>query len=224
MSVSRDGDSIRVEVAEGTRAYRGILRHLARFPSLAPYLGLDVAQRQDLNPEVSGINLEGLTAGPDGTSLLLGFRGPLTPEGRAILLRLRNPEALVTTGGDPVFDETPDTLWLNRRGIRSIERVPGAGPARYFIVAGPVADRPPGFALFAWSGVPGEQPVEVEGSAARFDGDDAFRPEGMIVEEGGRRIILVSDDGRRKVEGMDCRALPAERQRFRMMMLELSDP
>lgn len=67
-----------------------------------------------------GLNIEGLTATPEG-ELLIGFRNPI-PDGKALLLPLKNPSDLVKNPdtAKAIFGE-PITLDLGGLGIRSIE-------------------------------------------------------------------------------------------------------
>jgi hypothetical protein len=156
----------------------------------------------NLRPEEKGLNIEGMAAGADGASILIGLRNPvspITPEPAAIVLRLRNPLDVVV-GHEPDLN-VHARLDLGGRGIRSFEYAPGIGA--YYIVAGPVANRVgadrQAFALYRWSGRAGEAPTSVAGFAEAVAGrrEDLkdFHPEAMIVAPDGRHIRLLSDDG-----------------------------
>lgn len=218
VAVTRVGDAVSVAVEEGTRPYRDLVRHLAAINVLRSHIGLDRNSDPKLAPEKSGISIEGLASDLDDASLLLGFRNPLGADGKAVVLRLRNPSALVTSGGDPVLDP-PMLLQLGGRGVRSIERAPASMSVGYLVVAGPVGDGTD-FGLFTWSGVPGEDPVEVRGYMEATRGIPDFRPEGLVIDPGGRRILLLSDDGGRSTSGRECKDLPEDQQRFRTLLLD----
>jgi hypothetical protein len=71
--------------------------------------------------EEGGLNIEGLTATPNG-ELLIGFRNPI-PGGKALILPLTNPLDLIQkpeTEVNAIFGE-PIELDLGGLGIRSIE-------------------------------------------------------------------------------------------------------
>jgi len=94
---------------------------------------------EDLRPERQGLNIEGMAAGFDGASVLIGLRNPLSADGSAIVLSLRNPSETVKSGKDRDFD-TSMLLDLERRGIRSLEYSPT--DSAYYIAAGPMGDAP----------------------------------------------------------------------------------
>ncbi|HEX2172789.1 MAG TPA: DUF3616 domain-containing protein [Dehalococcoidia bacterium] len=158
---------------------------------------------EDLRPEKKGLNIEGMAAGADGASVLIGLRNPLaptTPEPAAIILRLGNPLDVVMAGSRPDL-RVHARLDLGGRGIRSMEYAPEMGG--YYVAAGPVADSGgdgrPAFALYRWSGRAGEAATPVAGFAEAVAGKGEelrdFHPEAMIVAPDGRRIRLLSDDG-----------------------------
>lgn len=201
--------------------YEALLAALARIPLLAEAIGPD-ADDPDLAPERGGLNIEGLAAGRDGRSLLIGFRNPRAPDGRAILVPLANP-AEVLSGASPDL-KAPVLLDLGGRGVRSVEFAPAAGA--YFVVAGPPGDGE-GFEVYRWSGREGDDP-EALGVERLLGSIPAFRPEALVVDAGGRRLRLLSDDGDRKVvppggtEAVACKKVrPRRDQSFRSIVLEL---
>ena len=103
----------------------------------------------------------------------------------------------------------PIELDLDRRGIRSIERI----GANYLIVAGPSADRG-SFALFRWSGQSGDQPTPVTGSDLKD-----LRPEALFALPGSNRAQLLSDDGGVVIGGIECKKLPEANQSFRSLTI-----
>ena len=68
--------------------------------------------------EPDGLNIESLCA--DGESLLIGFRNPV-PEGKALLVPLKNPAAVTDSGASPMLGD-PDRLDLRGLGIRDMAR------------------------------------------------------------------------------------------------------
>ncbi len=145
-----------------------------------------LAEAALLSPESKGaLNIEGLAADAAG-GLLIGFRNPV-PGGRALVVPLRNPQALVAAGGanaEPEFGDAAE-LDLGGLGIRSIEAVPGTGG--YLIVAGPSRSGTR-FALFGWRAGAKAVPLDVALPAG-------FRPEALMVDGKQRVIHLISDDG-----------------------------
>ncbi len=121
------------------KAYTGLLPAL-----MAEKYGLREAAGKI--PEEGGLNIEGLAATPQG-GLLIGFRSPLI-DGKALIVPLRNPDALLKKKtATPDLGE-PVTLPLGGRGIRSIDYAPGLHA--YLIVAGP-AGKDGDFKLDKWS-------------------------------------------------------------------------
>ncbi|WP_018681814.1 ExeM/NucH family extracellular endonuclease [Actinokineospora enzanensis] len=147
----------------------------------------------------TGVNIEGAEFAPDG-ALLLGFRGPLTADGKAIVIPVTNPNALVTanptTGAAATFG-TPLRWDLGGKGIREIRR---NGANQYLIIAGP-SDAGTGAAgeyrFYSWDGDATHQPVPRAGSL------DAFTPVGKpeaivdvpnpLLDSSSAQIL--SDDG-----------------------------
>jgi hypothetical protein len=190
--------------------YEKMQEHLIKAADLAAY---ELGKAAELAPEAKdGFNIEGLAATPDG-KLLIAFRNPL-PGGKAFVVPLENPDDLLT--GDaaqaPRFGK-PIDLNLGKRGIRSIELIGDA----YYIVAGPTADEGT-FALYRWPTKPG-------GVAASLDAElpSTFRPEVLFANTDGSSIMLLSDDGEVKVQGMNCKDLKEkpEQQSFRAVTLPL---
>lgn len=100
--------------------YTRLLDDLLSADALKRYRLKDAAQRA---PEAAGgFNIEGLAATADG-KLLIGLRNPLVA-GRALLVPLENPEAVVN--GEAARIGTPILLDLGGRGVRSIECVASA--------------------------------------------------------------------------------------------------
>lgn len=156
---------------------------LAADGRIADSLG-DDTDDEDLAPEKQGLNIEGLAGTPDGKGLLIGLRNPLA-----------DTKAILVTVPDAAAPDAPiavSTLDLDGRGIRSIEY--DVKHRRYVIVAGSPGDDWRS-ALFTWSGQPGQEPVLLADAIPK-----GFNAEGLALDADGSRALLVSDDGEASVE------------------------
>ncbi len=180
------------------------------FKSARELEGLGLGRAADIAPEEpGGLNIEGLADTVDG-HLLLGFRNPLK-DGKALVVSITNPAALVAgDGARPVFG-LPALLDLDGRGIRSMERI----GAVYWIVAGPIGDVG-SFALYRWDGMPRHAPA-----LAPLALPTDFNPEAMFALPGTADAMLLSDDGALRVEGTRCDRLDKARQRFRALRMPI---
>jgi Protein of unknown function (DUF3616) len=186
--------------------YRHLLEDLEQTPELERY-GLErAAQIPPQQP--GGLNLEGLTATPEGT-LLIGFRSPV-PGGKALIVPLLNPEEAGLTG--PLRFGAPLELDLAGLGVRSLSYWRG----RYLIAAGPPGSAGPR-RLYRWAG-PGATPELVAEEFA-----DA-NPEAFFSAEGNEEILVLSDDGERELQGKACKKLGRKgNKRFRGLWLRLPE-
>jgi len=152
-------------------------------------------ERKKLAPKRQGLNIEGLCASADGMVLYIGFRNP-RPSGKAFVVPLTNPVAVVEAGAEPAFGEI--ILWdLAGLGIRSMEY--STFHKAYFIIAGP-HDEADNFALYRWSGNECNQPVFLR----RLSKDRRqFSPEALMCFDNSARILLLSDDGTIAIEVSD---------------------
>jgi hypothetical protein len=199
------------------RVYTGLAEDLSTHEKLvglglAESVRIDLKARVDeLGPKKAGLNIEGLAATPEG-ALLIGLRNPLAVGGRAILVLMLNPEAVIGAGaaaryGDPIL------LDLDGLGVRSIEHIPSAsGPGAYYLLAGPKSGG--AVVLYRWSGAAKEQ-------AQRLGRVDGLNAEGLSATTDGRGLLLVSDDGTRRVGGVECKRLEPGRRLFRSRRVEL---
>lgn len=186
------------------RVYRRLLDDLEQSPALRRY---DLARAAALPPKEPGaLNLEGLTATPEG-ALLIGFRSPIFA-GQALLVPLLNPEA--ADGDGPLRFGDPIELDLGGLGVRSLSYWRG----RYLIAAGPAEGHGP-HRLFGWRG---------PGSRAELLAEAPFAhasPEAFFTAENNAEILVLSDDGNRVVRGKPCKKAHKHHKRFRGVWLRL---
>ncbi len=148
-------------------------------------------ERKKLAPKEEGLNIEGLCASADSRTIYIGFRNP-RPVGRirrrakAIIVPLRNPEAVLEKGKAPVFGETI-LLDLAGLGIRSMEY--SHFHKAYFIIAGSF-DESSKFALYRWSGKKERPPILV-----RRLSQSNFNPEALVTFNNSDKFFVLSDDG-----------------------------
>jgi hypothetical protein len=196
--IKDDGSSI---VQFGSSYTQLVLRDIIEDSQLAKIFDFKTAETKAPTAE-GGLNIEGLTATPDG-NILIGFRNPI-PDGKALLLPLKNPKSLVdhsTTAqaefGDPIL------LDLEGLGIRSIEFWPALGV--YLIIAGEFhgGDQ---FVFYTWSGKKEDAPEKIE--SLQFP--DGFRPEALLFYPHLKdRFQILSDDGTiKRVDNMPCKEIP----------------
>ena len=200
-STLRDDDTIEL-IGE---PYDRLIEDLIDAPQLARF-GLAAAAGKAPTDE-GGLNIEGLTAAPDG-HVIIAFRSPV-PDGKALLVPLLNIEDLVA-GADPARFGEPVLLDLGDRGVRSMSWWHGD----YLLIAGDRTHRVPS-ALFTWDGR--GQPVAV--TSIDLSG---YNPEAFFTPEVRDEILVLSDDGERVVHGERCKDLddPA-RKEFRGVWLVL---
>jgi hypothetical protein len=192
------------------RPYMDLLPHMIADPRLRRYDLAAAAERAPDRP--GGLNIEGLTDTSEG-HLLLGFRNPV-PRGRALLVRITNPGALVERGSVPRFGP-PVELNLEGRGIRTVASWDGA----YWMVGGSIADPTVPSRLYRWDGV--RAPVWIDSIDL---GDLNVEAIATVELKGVTRLLLISDDGSVKVGGKRCKKLkdPAAKT-FRAVWLEPVD-
>lgn len=196
-TVPADGASIDVV----GQPYEHLVDQLLADPRFAAF---DLAAAAARAPkDEGGLNLEGMTATPEGT-LLLGFRNPV-PGGRALLFHLLGPAELVE-GKAPRFGD-PFQLGLDGLGVRALTW----WRDRYVIVAGPYASGS-GSRLFTWDGRGEPVPVPIDLGS--------YNPEGTFTPEARDEVLFLSDDGERIVDGQPCKKLKdPSRRRFRGVWL-----
>ena len=207
------GNNNDVRVTPVGTPYRGLLEAMDKDPLLSQY-GLPKAAQ--FAPESDqGLNIEGLAATPEGY-LLIGFRNPV-PGGKALLIKLQNPDAVLGLAGQaapsaPKF-AAPIELPLGGLGIRSIEYARNL--RAYLIVAGPrgKGGKDGAFKLYKWA--EGAAPVPL-----RIDIPSGLRPEALFALADGKTYQLLSDDGDEQIGGADCKDVePAAKRKFRSITI-----
>jgi len=154
-----------------------------------------------------GVNIEGLSATPDG-HLLIGFRNPI-PGGKALLVPMLNPDEVVQ--GRRVKLGEPLLLDLDGLGIRDMAYSEG----KYLIIAGPY-DGIGQSHLYEWSGG-SSLPLLVKHSRLK-----GLNPEGIVIypDKEWSEIQIISDDGKKPVNGRPCKECPPSQQHFRSVWVK----
>jgi len=205
VTVQRNGATATIQTAG--RPYDGLLDDLLADSRLAKF---QLAASIGLPPKSPGaLNIEGLAATRDG-HLLIGFRNPI-PNGGALIVPLLNPEE-VTAGKRAKFGD-PLQIDLGGYGIRSMEQWRGG-----YLLIGGSADGKGKSRLYEWTGG-ADQPRLMP--KVDFEG---INPEAISVinRNGTDELFVVSDDGTRKVNGVECKKLKDPMQRtFRAVEVSL---
>jgi len=218
-TVTLNGDQLNVTV-DGN--YTNLLDDLIAYDSLynlgiADAIGvfdghIDTNNIPDLAPKEKGLNIEGLCAAADGSSMLIGFRNPRPKvEGKklGLIIRLNNPEAVVLNGEVPDFSP-PLGVDLDGFGIRSIEYSHTLG--QYLIVAGShkSGSEKPLQSLYKYH--------MASGLLTKLADFPFITPEAMFQFPGCNDIHLLSDDGALPVDTPDGpiqnKYLPKEQRTF----------
>jgi hypothetical protein len=183
--------------------YRGLLDDLLREPRLARFGLAEAAQLAPKEP--GGLNMEGLTAGPNGT-LLLGFRSPL-PESRALVVGITNPDEVIH-GKSARFGE-PQLLDLGGLGVRALSR----WHSIVLVLAGPSSEGGP-FRLFRW---------DERSAPTKIDADlTGLGAEALFAHDARDEVLVLSDDGNREYFGKKCKKLKDPKQkRFRGLWVKV---
>jgi hypothetical protein len=141
-----------------------------------------------------GLNIEALAIGPDQQQLLIGFRSPLQGS-LAIIASVENLAAMFDGDASPVVSATLTKLDLGGNGIRGMSYIPVL--SGYLIISGPVSRESVQFDLWFWSGQSNASARRV--TVAGLQGFEHAEGVCSAMIGGKRRIIIVSDDGSRKV-------------------------
>ena len=143
----------------------------------------------------NSLNVEGATMAPDGQTLWLGFRSPLTPldDGdTALMVAIEDIEDVVIGETEPTISDH-HFLDLDGRAIRSIA---ATDDGNYLITAGS-ADDEGNFAMFGWSGDVDDEPVQASGAAPSLAGWDGSYEGTAYVDSlaDGTTIRVIQDVG-----------------------------
>jgi hypothetical protein len=169
--------------------YEALLTDMQRAPQLRAF-GLEAAA--GLPPKSDGgLNIEGMTRRGDDHSVLIGFRNP-RPGGKALLVPLLNPLRVIE-GAHAEFGQA-QLLDLGGLSIRALSFWRG----RYLISAGSWNNQAHP-RLFIWDGQNTPTPLSLNLRG--------LNPEALVSFEDEPRILLLSDDGSRKVDGRACKDL-----------------
>jgi len=159
----------------------------------------------ELEPKSAGLNIEALAVGPGQEGLLIGFRNPLR-EGKALVLHLKNPDALLAGKGERARFSDPIYVDLGGMGLRSMDY----DPVRelYFIIGGPQGNGGP-FNLFRWNGTADHSPELV----MDLPYAKGSYPEALLVQD--REIHVFNDEGKRRIDKRKCKKVSIEDKSFR---------
>ena len=186
------------------KPYTRLVEDLARDPRYVRFRLTEAAEKAPKAP--GGFNIEALADTPEG-GLLIGFRSPI-PDHHALLAPLLNPEEVIQ-GQPPRFGD-PILLDLGGLGLRDMCSTQNG----YYIIGGPDAGHKESHTdsrLFTWAG--GDSiPQAVMGVPFH-----KINPEGIFFLDvtGRSDFMIISDDGKRKVDGQECKKLPESERRFR---------
>ena len=174
---------------------------------------LEKKKAGELGPKKTGLNIEALAVAPDRGGLLIGFRNPLV-QGKALVLNLKNPDALLSNSGVRARFSKPAYIDLDGLGLRSMSYDPTRKV--FFIIAGPKKNVG-SFKLFRWNGMHDPSPVFVREllHAKRSD------PEALLIRN--QQAQVLHDEGRRKIGKRKCKTVSREKRGFSEQWYDL-DP
>ncbi len=167
---------------------------------------LPKGERKKLAPKKLGLNIEGLSALPDNSGLLIGLRNP-TMGGKAIIVKLSNVNSLFSNSKTKGRFEGPFELDLGGLGIRSMSYVKGING--FLIIAGPKNGGGP-FKLFKWSG-PQTSKIELVQS---LTGGKGSSPEALVSYFDKDKVLILNDEGSKKYNGKKCKKSSIDQQQF----------
>jgi len=216
--IDDSADNIKITLV-GQGPYRTLIADILAASTLAEIHSAISAARGQKAPDQKrapknpgALDIEALCS--DGKALLIGFRNPI-PGGKALLVPLTNPDAVLEKGEHATFDP-PIFLDLGGLGVRDMVRWKDS----FLIIAGDYRDNSDQHArkpkLFQWEGR-GKAPTRMD---VRLEKD--FNPEGAVVFGDGKnpKVLLLSDDGTLKVNGSKMKDLEESKQSFRSVWLE----
>jgi hypothetical protein len=123
-----------------------------------------------------------------------------------VAILLKNPAGITSSSDKAIFDAP--LFWdLNGRGIRAMTWDPIA--RKYWIVAGPSHGDDGPFALYRWSGNPAEPPRPEQAALKGLPAD--FVPVAILTFPGNAGLLLLSNDGARRVRASAGACRPSKR-------------
>lgn len=190
------------------KPYQELLDALVQEPSLQKYKLMEASLLAPKLP--NAFNIEALSASPEGW-LWIGFRNPI-PDGKALLVPLKNPEQVVKGRSKPEFGEAV-TFDFGGLGFRDMCYTQD----RYYIVAGPY-DK--GICkLYSWDGKRDHAPQAVTQFASDFGAEIVIG-----FAKPSDKVLVICDDGSKKINGTDNKKLPLEQRTFRGQWVNKPQP
>ena len=166
--------------------------------TLAGYTGRDVLSEED-------VNIEGLHFDATRDALVLGLREP-TVDDLSLLVTIANPQAMFDHGAPPLVSEAA-LVDVGGGGIRSLAF---DSSLDVWLIANE-SRKGARSRLWAWSGVPGETPEELDFPGLdELENIEALEP---VVVNGQPRLLIASDDGV-ELEGRPASYLTLDRERL----------
>lgn len=171
---------------------------------------LEQSRDADLAPKADGLNIEGLTALPDGRAVI-GLRNPVI-DGMAILILINNP--LETAMGARASIETAVRLDLSGYGVRAMAW--SQTQQLVYIIAG-ASDTQPDFQLYSWD-------ASLDAGAnylTTLTSPKGGSIEAILPHQQHRALRLLLDQDTLEVNGRENKSLPTKEQRFEDMIYYL---
>ncbi len=157
-----------------------------------------------LKPKKMGLSIEALAVVPGQGGLLIGLRNPLL-RGKALVLHVKNPDALLAHNGEKARFSAPFYIDLGGLGLRSMSYDP-TGKV-FLIIAGPNKNGGP-FKLYKWDGTHDHSPVFLR----KLKHGKGSYPEALLIHE--RKIQVLNDEGRRRISKRRCKTVSKEQRSF----------
>jgi len=157
-----------------------------------------------LDPKKKGLNIEALVAAPDQGGLLIGLRNPLM-QGKALVVHLKNPDALLLNKGARASFSKPAYIDLDGLGLRSMAY--DMNRKVFFIIAG---SRKNGghFKLFRWNGMHDPSPVFIR----KLPHAKGSYPEALIIR--AQQAQVLNDESRRRIGRHRCKTVSKDKKSF----------
>jgi hypothetical protein len=166
-----------------------------------------------LAPKDQGLNIEALAASPNGSGLLIGLRNPRWG-GKALILPLMNPEALMTGKETVSHFDAPILLNLDGLGLRAMAY--HSSRKVFLLVAGPSDSGGP-FKLFQWSGIRDAPAVLLR----KLESGEGSHPEAIVIYPDTSRIQILNDEGSMMINGTTCKEADENKKRFSDRWLDI---